>query len=651
MATVFISTCVWCGGLGALGALIWRSRRPAPPTLDAPCPAAFRTVTSLREARDLERQIAGAETTDTDYWLLHALVGAGDGRPATRAAVQEVPEYNVGDVHTFWMGDEKSQRYWRVRAELRVKTPSVYLYVTERRAFDDETLERAAALIEDHILPTIHRYFGVERRPGIDGDPRVTILATDDVPPGIAGFFSTTDVYPRSVNPYSNEREMVYVRTGYLADLDEFGKLLSHELQHMVHWNLDLSEATWVNEGLSLVAEDVCGYPGVPGIWQFRRDADVALTNWAEEPSDRIRNYAASKLFMGYLTHHYGGLDLVAALVADKADGTDGVNRAIKAQGYDVDFVDVFADWVVANLVNDSSIGERQYAYPMHTGWEPELSASLVAGDEVMGWVNQFGADYIEIDGWAGAGVGFSGSGSVGVTAAGPSSGVTSWWSNRRNMLSSSITRQVDLTGVDRATLRFRTWFDVEKDFDYGYVVVSTNNGRTWSTLRGAHTTSRDPHKANYGHGYTGKSGAWLNEETALDEYAGQRILLRFWYITDPGLTQPGWLIDDISIPEIGFRDGGERSNGRWDVDGFIRSNGELVQRYVVRLVEFGEQITVTDVALDGQNRGEIRLGDKTQRAVLIVCGATLWTSELAPYRVTLSDAPAAPPDGIRDTR
>jgi hypothetical protein len=144
---------------------------------------------------------------------------------------------------------------------------------------------------------------------------------------------------------------------------------------------------------------------------------------------------------------------------------------------------------------------------------------------------------------------------------------------------------------------------------------------------------------------------AWLNEEVSLDEYAGQRILLRYWYITDHGLSRPGWLIDDIEIPEIGFSDRGEKSNGRWDVDGFVRSTNELVQRYVVRLVEFGDTTTIRDLVLDGQNRGEIQLGAGTQRAVLIVCGATRWTSESAPYAVALRESSETPLEGVPDSK
>lgn len=650
-ATVALSVCLWCGGLGAVAALFWRARQPTTDATLTPAASYFRPLNSLGAARDLAAKIAGTATTDTDYWLLSGLLGDGKGKPSPRAPVHELPEYQVGDVHKFWMGDEEAQRYWQVRAELKVKTDSAYLYVARGSAYDDETLAEAAALFEDQIYPSIRRHFGLEWKPGIDGDPRVTILVTDEMPPGIAGYFSTSDEYPRSVMPYSNEREMIYVTSSYLDDIELFGQLLSHEFQHMVHWNQDLSEATWVNEGLSLLAEEVNGYGSVLGIRRFRSDPDVQLTSWAEEPSDRLRNYAASKLFMSYLSQHYGGFGVMSDLVHERGDGIDGVNNALRAQGFDVAFEDVFADWVVANLLDDGDVAERQYAYEIHTAWEPSFSARLDDDSVAADWVHQYGADYIEIDPRAGRKVAFEGAEAVRVAPTDPFAGQSSWWSNRRNMLSSSITRQVDLSEVNAATLRFYTWYDIEEGFDYGYVAVSTDSGRTWETLPGTSTTSEDPNEANYGHGYTGKSGAWLEERVDLTPFAGQRILLRFWYITDPGLTQPGWLLDEIAIPEIGFSDGGERGNGRWTVDGFVRSSNDLAQTYLVQLAELGSETIVRMMALDAHNRGELWLGDDTRRAVLIVSGATRWTSELAPYRVRLSDGRASPPDGLRDSR
>ena len=625
-----------CCVIGAAVSIYWFAGEADISAEPIPGPSDFRPSSPPTVARELEQWIAGTPTTNTDYWELYGQLESEAGEPAHRGPVQAPVEYQVGDVHTFWMGDEEEQRYWQVDAELKIRTDHAYLYVSQEAPFDEDKLQRAADLFESQIYPTNHRYFGSEWLPGIDNDPRVTILVTDQMPPGIAGYFSSADEYPRAMKPRSNEREMIYVTSSYLNDTDQFGQLLSHEFQHMIHWNQDLSESLWVNEGLSLLAEEINGYGSVLGSWQFWRDTDIQLTNWAEERQDRARNYAASKLFLSYLSEHYGGYEVLGKLAADDAYGIDGVDRLLQATGYEVDFETVFSDWAVANLLDERSIADGRYAYMLRGGREPRFCGSLGPDSEFAGWVRQFGTDYVEIDPRMGGRVAFAGSGLVRLAGTDPHGGEFSWWSNRRNMLSSSLTRQVDLTEVEAATLHFWTWYDIEEGFDYGYVAVSTDDGRTWETLPGTHTTSDDPNKANYGFGYTGKSADWLEEQVDLTPYVGRQILLRFWAISDPGLNQPGWLIDDVSIPEIGFADDGEQGDNGWTVDGFIRSSNDVPQSYIVQLVEFGPQVTVRRVGLDAENKAEVELGESTERAVLVVSGATRWTSEPAPYRVRI---------------
>ena len=625
-----------CCGIGVAVSTYWLVGQADIPAEPTPGPLDFRPASPPTAAQELEQWIVGTPTTNTDYWELYGRLESDAGEPANRGPVQAPVEYQVGDVHTFWMGDEEEQRYWQVDAELKIKTDHAYLYVSQETQFDDDKLQRAADLFESQIYPTNHRYFGSEWLPGIDNDPRVTILVTDQMPPGIAGYFSSADEYPRAMKPRSNEREMIYVTSSYLNDTGQFGQLLSHEFQHMIHWNQDLSESLWVNEGLSLLAEEINGYGSVLGSWQFWRHTDIQLTNWAEERQDRARTYAASKLFLSYLSEHYGGYEVLGKLAADDAYGIDGVDRLLQVTGYEVDFETVFSDWAVANLLDDRSVADGRYAYMLRGGREPRFCGSLGPGSEFAGWVRQFGTDYVEIDPQAGSRVAFAGSGLVRLAGADPHGGEFSWWSNRRNMLSGSLTRQVDLTEVEAATLHFWTWYDIEEDFDYGYVAVSSDDGHTWETLPGTHTTSDDPNQANYGFGYTGKSTDWLEEQVDLTTYAGRQILLRFWTISDPGLNQPGWLIDDVAIPEIGFADDGEQGDSGWMVDGFIRSSNDVPQSYIVQLVEFGPQVTVRRLSLDAENKAEVDLGESTERAVLIVSGATRWTSEPAPYRVTI---------------
>ena len=53
--------------------------------------------------------------------------------------------------------------------------------------------------------------FGPEVSPGVDNDPRITVLIAPV--PGVGGYFSSADAYPRAISPYSNQRDMIYLAT------------------------------------------------------------------------------------------------------------------------------------------------------------------------------------------------------------------------------------------------------------------------------------------------------------------------------------------------------------------------------------------------------------------------------------------------------
>ena len=108
-----------------------------------------------------------------------------------------------------------------------------------------------------------------------------------------------------------------------------------------------------------------------------------------------------------------------------------------------------------------------------------------------------------------------------------PANGHGFWFSNRGDVIDTEMARSFDFTSQQGPlTLDFSLWFDMERDFDYGYVMASTDAGVSWVTLPGKYTTDTNPNGTNVGHGYTGASGgdspAWVEESIDLSAYAGQ---------------------------------------------------------------------------------------------------------------------------------
>jgi hypothetical protein len=307
-------------------------------------------------------------------------------------------------------------------------------------------------------------------------------------------------------------------------------------------------------------------------------------------------------------------------------------------------FADLFADWAVANVVNDADVGDGRYAYKLLPG---SAALSEPRASEPVTTVQQFGADYLGIL-TGPLTIDFDGAETVGLTGTRPKDGRYAWWSNRGDDSVETLTRAFDLSGVQQATLQFATWYEIEKDYDYGFVTVSLDGGKTWTTLKGQTTTDFDPQGQNFGNGLTGVSGApdaepdkgtrgqWIEEQMDLTPFAGKQILVRFWVVNDAGYNAQGMLIDDIRIPELNYSDGAEESDGGWEAQGFVRTTGELAQEWTLRFISTKDgSLVVEPVAVDAQGRASITV-PAGERAILAVMGTTPFTTEPATYSYTV---------------
>src|SRR3989304_1216850 len=134
---------------------------------------------------------------------------------------------------------------------------------------------------------------------------------------------------------------------------------------------------------------------------------------------------------------------------------------------------DALADWTVASYLDEES---GPYS---HRGVDARVQTVTTIGQPGQGdgSVHQFAADYLEIEPPPGGGV-FTFDGSDQVSIGVPGRDGAFWWSGRGGGIDSRLTREFDLGGLTRATLRFSTWFDIERGWDYAYVTASTDGGR-----------------------------------------------------------------------------------------------------------------------------------------------------------------------------
>jgi hypothetical protein len=336
---------------------------------------------------------------------------------------------------------------------------------------------------------------------------------------------------------------------------------------------------------------------------------------------------------------------MTQAALAHPANGIAGYTAALAEHGYDEHFEQIFADFLVANYVQDPNLEEGLWGYRDFSPGQVSLTKLYrVYPQSEQTTVYQYGGDYIELTGFGDVTVEFTGSTQVAVVENEAHSGRYQWYSHRGDDTNTRLTRAFDLSTVEKATLSYATWYDIESDWDYGYVEISTNGGTSWTILQTPHSATTNPSGNAYGPGYTGQSEGWLEESLDLTPYTGQEVLIRFEYVSDDAVNRPGWTIDDLGIPEIGFSDDVETELNDWQAEGFIRMDNVLPQRFTVQVIEIGPDLTtVRPLALDETNSGTLTitdLGNRVERAILIISGLTPVTSQPASYEYRLTAAP-----------
>jgi PKD repeat protein len=164
-------------------------------------------------------------------------------------------------------------------------------------------------------------------------------------------------------------------------------------------------------------------------------------------------------------------------------------------------------------------------------------------------------------------------------------SGDFSWWSqsgndfgcapNAGHNLDVFLPELASVAAGTPVTVTFKSYWDIEWDYDYGFVMTSTDGGETYTSHASANGYTTDAAfnptanacQTQFGNGLTGTSGSYaagtFQVDRAIGEYpdgsfladeydissaAGKATVLRFSYATDPGLARPGWFVDDVVV-------------------------------------------------------------------------------------------------------
>ena len=532
-----------------------------------------------------------------------------------RAGCRVEQTYEEGDTRQFWVSPSVAnvpQPNKQIEATLATRSDNSYVWVESQYyagsapsapegGFVTKEETDAAAADWEKIYDINRSYFGLEPHPNVvpknlppglpsdwrdaDCDPRIHILNFPIDTPGAsgsftAGYYSSEHEYPNGdgehESPFSNEAEMFFMNSvGLDVGSDTYAGVLAHEFFHMIQFGNDYNEATWVNEGMADIAARVNGFGDIVEghVSAYEDDPDQHLFDWQSDVAD----YGHAFLLFDYLFNHYGRAErkstkvleayksMAGLLTRTSADGAAGVTRVLKTRSSSLlrgldgyyrkgNFKKVFKDFIAANLIDDSDLAKGQYGYANRN-----VSVAVAGTGDTSpdgSTVHPYGAEYYDLTGTGKLNASVEDPVAVIPAREGqpaPEGGFFSW-SNRSDEMITWLERGADLSGTTAPQLVFKHWYQIEENWDYGYVRVSRDGGNSWDflTTTDCGGVATDPNGGNRAEtesgGITGSSGGWQECTLDLAPYAGGPVLIRWEYDTDQAVTEPGWAVDDVKL-------------------------------------------------------------------------------------------------------
>ncbi len=305
---------------------------------------------------------------------------------ATNNKFKAAPPVAVGDISDFKVyKDLTADKPVDVKATCKIVGEKCYLFFEN----DLKDAEGKPVVVNENYFKILADYFDqvaydkvtevFGKTVDTDDDEKLYILmaALPKVVGGgyVAGYFNSEDKEP---GDNSNNHDIFLItvpETDYMVEV--LKGTLAHEFQHMVNFDVHAaknisgySEATWLNESLSEMADFIC---------TGKKDArpkeisdylanPISLTLWAGD----LKNYAAARLFSMYLHDRFylkGKTNIFKDLVNNVVPGTKNVENVTG-----IGFNTLFKDWTATlYLSNTGWTTDPRYNYTSITIRKPEI--------------------------------------------------------------------------------------------------------------------------------------------------------------------------------------------------------------------------------------------------------------------------------------
>lgn len=347
--------------------------------------------------------------------------------PRIRARFQELAE---GTVRTFYlitayrsteaakMLQPSETQHCTIFAELDAQgNPCISRAKALRiaQAFDSNNPRRPGSGIYGQVRAAFGSEWNQNPVGGADGDTKVVLFFYRSLGDNLYGYTSPAD---SSVGSQSNQAEIVYINAN--KDDDQTLSTLTHEFQHLINHNekvvqqgtfpqgAEQGENVSINEGLSQLAEEICGFDFNNGNTLLVDVCNDYLTRPESHEFFNFRaagfGYGQSYLFFKYIREHYGDAT-IRALTDSPAVGKANLDAQLPNG-----FAENFRRWAVANYAtNLNGNVPAIYKYPSGFRTDGTYSAGQLSGVRLNSLTNNSGTDVDSLRAWSAAYLSYSG--------------------------------------------------------------------------------------------------------------------------------------------------------------------------------------------------------------------------------------------------
>jgi hypothetical protein len=421
--------------------------------------------------------------------------------------------------------------------------------------------------------------------------------------------------------------------------------VFAHEWQHLLHYYTDPFEGNWINEGLSDWAQTLVGYvDGTKTVFDSGGDSHLycfqgfgsvqtpfnpnprdcggpenSLNLWGEgTPSQVLADYGHTYSLMLFLADRYG-TDIMTRLHVDgDRQGLASLDAALEAEGVS-DMYRVLHDFqtmvLMDKIVGDSNRG-IMLGVPKRRVTTPSLRSTVNFANPNVNdnpGAAPNGADFVQLQRANGTplrgidlrSLNFQGAATLPplplewtVTDDAEATSSPVLWSGNGNNINATAVTSVAVPAAD-PTLRFNAKYGAELGFDYGYVVVSTDGGATYTPIAGDQTVA-----APLGPGLNGTTTGFEPHVFDLTEFAGQTVLVGFQYISDGSVNEGGLKVDDVTVGGALVSDGSSLE----PFDSPTEIFPTPVNNWNVRIIGYDERHQI-GLQAEFNGRNQIRLG------------------------------------------